>query len=298
MGRVNTLALDKTGTITLGNPRISRIISLNEMSEREILLLAASAERFSEHPLARAILHKAREENIDLLEPHDFTVHMGMGISAFIDGKSVIIGGSKFLEQKKIEFKDEHLQTITRREECGKIIVSIAIDGNIAGIIGFKDTLREGIPVILKSLRQKGIKEIFMLTGDSKICAAKVSEELGIDACQAGLLPEEKSEFISFCRKKGLRIAMVGDGINDAPALAAANVGIAMGTSGTDLAVESAKIVLMDEKLEKNTLSYNPLQKGIIYNTAEYHLLGYIQSYCYYRSEYGVDKPDMGCSSP
>jgi Cu+-exporting ATPase len=242
MEKVNTLVVDKTGTLTEGKPKLVAVQAEAGFTEDEILRIAASLERASEHPLAEAIVHGAEEKGIELLKTNNFQSITGKGITGEIDGYTVAAGNVKLLEGLGINTGDLSQQVDNQRAD-GKTIMLIAIDGKAAGLIGVADPIKDSTAEAIRDLHAEGIK-IVMLTGDSHTTAKAVADKLGIDQVHAEVLPEQKAEIIKQFQADSRFVAMAGDGINDAPALAQAQVGIAMGT-GTDVAIESAGVTLV-----------------------------------------------------
>jgi Cu+-exporting ATPase len=242
MERVDTLIVDKTGTLTEGKPRLTSIVPLTELNESELLRLTASLERNSEHPLAAAIVAGALGKNLKLSEADEFESITGKGVVGKVDGRFVALGSSKLLEQLNIEVGGLLERAEALRKE-GQTVMFVAVDGKPAGLIGVSDPIKESTPEALRMLHEDGIR-ILMLTGDNRITAEAVARKLGIDEVQADVLPEQKGEIVKRLQAQGRMVAMAGDGINDAPALAQAQVGIAMGT-GTDVAIESAGVTLV-----------------------------------------------------
>ena len=247
LGKIKVVAFDKTGTLTKGQPVVTDIIALNG-AETDILRLAYSVERFSEHPLARAIVRKARETGIESLEAVDFSALTGSGAKATIGNKMVYVGKQNLFH----EFGQD-IQSITRIEElrrAGKTIILVGTRESIAGILAIRDEIRPQAKSVIKQLHNMGIK-VAMLTGDNEATARAIANELNLDEVQADLKPEDKINAVVELERKYGAVAMVGDGINDAPALARATVGIAMGTAGTDAAIEAADTALMADDLTK-----------------------------------------------
>ena len=242
MEKVDTLVVDKTGTLTEGKPRLSSVVPLPEWNELELLRLAASIERSSEHPLAAAIVAGAQGKNLKLSEAEEFESITGEGVVGKVDGRLVALGNSRLLEQLNIEVGGMLERAEALRKE-GETVMFIAVDGKPAGLMGVSDPIKESTPEALRMLHDDGIR-ILMLTGDNRITAEAVARKLGIDEVQADVLPEQKGEIVKRLQAQGRMVAMAGDGINDAPALAQAQVGIAMGT-GTDVAIESAGVTLL-----------------------------------------------------
>jgi P-type Cu+ transporter len=240
LARADIVLVDKTGTLTLGQPQITDIIPLNGLSNSDILTLAASAERYSEHPLAEAVRAAAREENIALVEPKNFEAIPGMGIRAEISGSLITIGNRRLIPSAK------SLPITHELEQKGKTLLFLTHNDELAAILAASDTLRPEVPAALRELRALGIKRVELLTGDNERTAAALAEKLGVEY-RANLLPENKIEIVKDYQAQGHTVVMVGDGVNDAPALAQANIGIAMGAAGTDVAIEAAHITLMRE---------------------------------------------------
>ena len=242
MEKVDTLVVDKTGTLTEGKPKLVAVQAEAGFSEDEILRMAASLERASEHPLAEAIVHGAEEKGIELVKANNFQSITGKGVTGEVDGYTVAAGNLKLLESLGISAGDLSQQADKQRIE-GKTVMLIAINGKAAGLIGVADPIKDSTAEAIRDLHGEGIR-IVMLTGDSHTTAKAVAGKLGIDQVHAEVLPEQKAELIKQLQADGHIVAMAGDGINDAPALAQAQVGIAMGT-GTDVAIESAGVTLV-----------------------------------------------------
>ena len=241
MESVDTLVIDKTGTLTEGKPKVVSIITKG-MSEDDVLRFAASAERGSEHPLAFAILNAAKERNLQLSDVSNFASPAGKGATASVEGRNIAIGNDMLMRESNIDIAALESEANAQRRN-GATAIYVAVDGRAAGVIAIADPVKPSAQPALKELRARGLR-IVMLTGDNEATAQAVAKTLGIDEVEAGVLPERKSDVVSKLRVEGRRVAMVGDGINDAPALVAADVGIAMGT-GTDVAIESAGITLL-----------------------------------------------------
>lgn len=244
--KLHTIVFDKTGTITEGKPVVTDIVNYNGFSENEVLSLAASAETGSEHPLGEAIVEGAKERKLSLLDVKDFKAIPGHGIQVKVDEKNVLLGNQKLMTENKIEMFDAQ-KTSDRLATEGKTPMFIAANGKLIGIIAVADTIKENSVAAIKKLHQMGI-EVAMITGDNKRTAEAIAKQVGIDRVFSEVLPEDKANEVKKLQNEGLHVAMVGDGINDAPALAQANVGIAIG-SGTDVAIESADVVLMRSDL-------------------------------------------------
>jgi len=242
MEKVDTLVVDKTGTLTEGKPKLVAVQAETGFTEDEILRMAASLERASEHPLAEAIVHGAEEKGIELVKANNFQSITGKGVTGEVDGHRVAAGNVKLLESLNIKTGDLSQQADKQRVK-GMTVMLIAIDGKAAGLIGVADPIKDATGEAIRDLHAEGIR-IVMLTGDSNATAKAVADKLGIDQIHAEVSPEQKAEVIKQLQADGRIVAMAGDGINDAPALAQAHVGIAMGT-GTDVAIESAGVTLV-----------------------------------------------------
>jgi Cu+-exporting ATPase len=242
MEKIDTLVVDKTGTLTEGKPKVVSIVAAGGFQEADILRLAASVERASEHPLADAIVRAAGERNLDLAKVEEFDSPTGKGATGKVDGKTVVLGNANFLTSLGIETRFLEEQGERLRGE-GATVINIAVDGKLAGLFAIADPVKPSTPDALKALAAEGIK-VIMLTGDNRTTANAVARKLGISDVEAEVLPDQKSAVVARLQKAGRVVAMAGDGVNDAPALAAAEVGIAMGT-GTDVAMESAGITLL-----------------------------------------------------
>ncbi|MCS6801213.1 MAG: cation-translocating P-type ATPase [Chloroflexota bacterium] len=240
LARADVVLVDKTGTLTLGEPRITDVISLNGMPSSDLLAVAASAERYSEHPLAEAVRAAARRQNRSLADPQDFEALPGLGVRARVNGRWVTVGNRRFIPLPEARSVADQL------EAEGKTILVVALDGTPAAILAAADTLRPEVPAALDQLRALGIAQIELLTGDNDRSAATLAEKLGVPY-RPNLLPEQKIAVVREYQANGHTVVMIGDGVNDAPALAQADIGIAMGAAGTDIAIEAAHIALMRE---------------------------------------------------
>ena len=240
--KVDTLVVDKTGTLTLGKPTLSSVESLGGLPEDEILRLAASLERGSEHPIAAAILAGAKSRGVSMANVEGFASPAGKGVSGAIEGRRLLLGNASFLREAGVDVAAAAAKADALRQG-GATVVLVAVDGRVEGLLSVSDPVKETTPEALKRLREAGL-HVVMLTGDNRRTAASVAARLGIDTIEAEVLPEDKARIVQRLRAEGRVVAMAGDGINDAPALAAADVGIAMGT-GTDIAIESAGITLV-----------------------------------------------------
>lgn len=240
--KVDTLIVDKTGTLTLGKPELAAVLPEDGHDEAEVLRLAASLERGSEHPLAEAIVLGAEARGIDLANAKDFEAVTGMGVRGSVDGKSVALGNARMLGELGIDAPAATEVANARRDE-GETVMFVIIDGSVAGLVSVADPVKESTPAALKALHELGFR-IVMATGDNERTARAVASRLGIDDVRADVLPKDKARIIRELQAEGRKVAMAGDGVNDAPALAQADVGIAMGT-GADVAIESAGFTLL-----------------------------------------------------
>jgi Cu+-exporting ATPase len=240
--KMDTIIFDKTGTITKGEPEVTDIISFNGYEDAEILRLAASVEKASEHPLGESIVKKSGEESIELITINSFEAIPGMGLKASIEGKEVLIGNRKLMVKNDIIIGDKE-NDLSRLEEGGKTAMLISIDGNISGIIAVADKIKETSLEAINKLQDMGL-DVYMITGDNERTAKAIAKQIGITHVLADVLPENKASKVDELKAQGKHVGMVGDGINDAPALASADVGFAIGT-GTDVAMEAADITLM-----------------------------------------------------
>ncbi|HCK89187.1 MAG TPA: heavy metal translocating P-type ATPase [Erysipelotrichaceae bacterium] len=249
MGKADTIAFDKTGTLTIGSLTVSDIISFTDMSEEELLVLAASAESRSEHPLGKAITEKAKNDSLSLSETKDFRMTAGKGISASINDKTYHLGNEKYINEYGVTQTKETAEALNRLSEEGKASVIISDGKNIIGIIALSDIIRPEAADIIRQLSAMHTKTV-LLTGDNNKAASYLAERAGIQEVSADLLPSQKVECINELKQHGT-VCMIGDGVNDAPALKTADVGIAMGVMGSDIAVEAADIALMTDDISR-----------------------------------------------
>ena len=240
--KVDTLVVDKTGTLTTGKPTVESVVTAAGVTDAELMRLVASLEQGSEHPLGAAIVAAAKDNGMALGKPAEFQSLTGFGVSGNVDGKSVLAGNEKLFQQRGLKFDALQAQAEELRRD-GQTVVFAAVDGQAAGLIGIADPVKDSAAAAIRELKGEGLR-VVMLTGDSRATAAAVAKKLGITEFAAEVLPDKKAEVVERLQKEGRTVAMAGDGINDAPALAAARVGIAMGT-GTDVAMESGGITLV-----------------------------------------------------
>ncbi len=252
LASVDTLVLDKTGTLTVGRPVVTSVHTIGDLPEQVLLGLTASLESTSEHHLGRAIVAEAKSRRMPLSSDlSDVEVVPGLGLQARVDGHVVMAGRAGLLAERGVAIRAHALEKATRLEQQGATVVHVAVDGRHAGLIGVADEVREEAASAIAHLREGGIRHIAMLTGDNEHTARLVAGRLGIDEVHAGLLPADKAGIVGDLKAQGRRVVMVGDGVNDAPALATADVGVAMGGAGTDVSMETADVVIMTDRLDQ-----------------------------------------------
>ncbi len=244
--KVQSIIFDKTGTITEGKPKVTDILVSEGIDKKYLLQVAATAEKGSEHPLGEAIVKKAEEEKLELFEGKDFRAIPGKGIEVIIENKKVLLGNLKLMEEYKVDI-NEFMDKSNKLSKEGKTPMFISIENKIKGIIAVADTLKENSKKAIEELHNMGV-EVVMITGDNKNTAEAIGKQVGIDKIFSEVLPKDKANWVKKLQQEEKIVAMVGDGINDAPALAQADIGIAIG-SGTDVAIESADIVLIKSDL-------------------------------------------------
>ncbi|MCX5643704.1 MAG: cation-translocating P-type ATPase [Phycisphaerae bacterium] len=247
--KINHLLVDKTGTFTFGRPKVESIISFNGKGSDEILRTACIAEKYSEHPLARSILAAGRERHLDIPDPDHFVSTTGMGVEARWNTANIRVGKQAFLQAAGVPIVSRVDQEMAKQSEQGRTGVLVAHNEEVIGLLAIADEIRPEIPETIRLLKTMGVKRITMLTGDHPRVAEAVAKAIGVDGFQAELLPEHKQESVRTLQADGHIVGMIGDGINDAPALALADVGIAMGAGGTDVAIETADVTLMNDDL-------------------------------------------------
>ena len=253
-GKLDALVMDKTGTFTIGRPKVLDVIAFGDAARNDIVQMAAVAEKHSEHPLAKAVLNCAKEAGLETPEPEEFKVEIGRGVIAQWKGASIAVGQVDFLRGKGIPFSTEMEATILSQTQQGRTAVLVARGAQAVGLLAIADEIRLGTKAAVAALHQvMGNRNITMLTGDNPLVAAAVAKAIGVEHFEAGLLPEQKQEFVKKLQASGRIVGMIGDGINDAPALALADVGIAMGATGTDVAIETADVTLMNDNLSRIT---------------------------------------------
>ncbi|MFG1388730.1 heavy metal translocating P-type ATPase [Xanthobacter versatilis] len=275
LAKADAMVFDKTGTLTANKPEVVKVLSFDPaITEADLLRLAAAADRRSAHPLAKAVVEAATSRNIVVPEPDSFEQLQARGVKAMVEGRSVLVGNPALLAEAGVPVDHEV-------EDAGRTPVHVAVDGRFVGVIFIADTLRPGAREAIAALRESGVKRIVMLTGDNASTARAIAADLGVDEVKADLMPEDKVAAIAELQKKGLKVAMVGDGVNDAPALARAEVGIAMGGGGTQAALEAADIALMTDDLNKIVgarniarRAYRTIQENLWVGVGVVHVLG------------------------
>jgi Cd2+/Zn2+-exporting ATPase len=280
--KMDVLLVDKTGTFTFGKPKVVDVVAFDGIAEEDVLRFAAIAEKYSEHPLARSVIACAKERGIEVPDPTDFNIEVGMGVTACLDGKEILVGKNKFLQDKGVCVAEYIEYVMSEQTEQGRTAILVANDMKPVGLIAIADEIRPETHLSITSLKAMGIKNITMLTGDNHKVAKAVAEEIGVDDFQAELLPEQKLQYVEKLQKQGLLVGMIGDGINDAPALALADVGIAMGAAGTDVAVETADVTLMNDDLSQ-VVNFMDMSKKVmsriklnIFFSIIYNIIGFI----------------------
>jgi heavy metal translocating P-type ATPase len=252
MAEINVIALDKTGTVTSGKPEVTGIYSLSGQYTCEtILQLAASAEKFSEHPLGQAILSEAQLRKITPSEPMEFQLQLGRGVTAIIDNRKVMVGNLSLLKENGIKPSEDLMATIAGYEGRGQTVMVITQGGIPFGLITVADKIKSMASDAVARLKEDCGQEVLLLTGDNRNTALSIARQAGIKQVYANQLPQDKAAVIKAKQKQGKKVCMIGDGINDAPALATADIGIAMGALGTDVAIETADIALMADDIGK-----------------------------------------------
>lgn len=247
--RINAFVFDKTGTLTTGKLAVSRLAPQNGIKPAELLRIAASAEKYSNHPTAKALVSLADEAGVPLAEPKDFKETAGRGIKAGVDNAAIVIGRAQWLRDSGVS--EDFMKSVDLNETEGFSLIFVAKDGQFVGWIGLQDQTRSEAKVSLEELVQSGVRRIAMVSGDRQPVAARVAKEIGCQEVVAECLPQNKVEYVRQIKAKGYRVAVVGDGVNDAPALAAGDIGIAMGAAGSEVAIHSATIALMNNDLRR-----------------------------------------------
>ena len=274
LAKIDVMVFDKTGTLTANRPQVVQIDTRGGIDENELLRLAAAADRRSGHPLAKAVVDAARARAISVPEPESFDQLQGRGVRATVEGRAVLVGNAALLSENGVRIEAAVV-------DGARTPVHVAVGGKFAGVIFIADTVRPGAREALADLKKSGVKRLVMLTGDNAATARAIADEVGVDEVRSDLLPEDKVNAIADLQQQGHRVAMVGDGINDAPALARADVGIAMGGGGTQAALEAADIALMTDDLSKITAAraiarraYRTVQENLFVGVGVVHVLG------------------------
>jgi Cd2+/Zn2+-exporting ATPase/Cu+-exporting ATPase len=280
LARVDTVVVDKTGTLTLGKPSVTQISNLkSQMSQDEVLALAAELEQYSEHPLAEAVMAEAAARGLMLDGAHDFQAIPGKGVTASVNGDSVCLGTRALLDECGVVIYSDHAQRAEELEAQGQTVLWLARNSEALGFIAVADVVRPEVPAAMAELKKLGIQRIILLTGDNERTANAVAARLGLIEVRANLLPQDKIEAVRALQAESHKVAMIGDGINDAPALAQADVGIAMGAAGADVALEAAHVALMrddwsqvPEAIRVGRRTFRTIQQniifGVLYNIA------------------------------
>lgn len=261
--KIDVLLVDKTGTFTFGRPKVAEIIAFDGMPEQEVLRLAAIAEKYSEHPLARSVMSSANERGLDVADPEFFNVEVGMGVSAHLDGSEILVGKIKYLRDRGVSIPEHIDYALSEQTESGRTVVLVAHNFKPVGLIAIADEIRPRTRQAIEALKATGVKRVVMLTGDNEAAAKSVADEIGVDDFKAELLPEQKLQFVETLQKQGFVVGMIGDGINDAPALAMADVGIAMGAAGT-VAIDTADITLMNDDIAQ-VVSFLDMSRKVLF---------------------------------
>lgn len=250
LSKVDTVAFDKTGTLTYGTPRLLETLPLNGLASGEVLRLAAVAEKFSEHPLARAVVRAAEAEGMQVADPDQFEALPGLGVRATAGGRQMLLGRPQLLSEQGVVIGSELQARTTQLATAGRTVIGVASGGEMAGLLVLEDTLRPEARSVVQRLNKLGVRTV-LITGDNQSTADRIAAEVGISEVYAEVLPQQKVEIVKRLQAEGRNVAFVGDGVNDGPALALANVGVAMGLGGTDVAIETAEIALLSDDLSK-----------------------------------------------
>ena len=272
LSNIDLVVFDKTGTLTKGKPEVTDVKSW-DMEENALLHIVAEAERLSEHHLGQTIVSEAKKRKLELVEePQDVQIIKGGGMTATVGGKHLLIGNRKLMKDHAVSIEEKVEAYATEREKAGNTAVLITIDEKLSGISSIADQIKPEAKATIQQLRHAGVKKTIMLTGDNRHTAQLVGDELGLDAVHAELLPQDKVTWVNQFKEQGYRVAMVGDGINDAPALATADVGLAMGIGGADISMETADIVLMSDRLDQFAHAFS-LAKATVRNMKQNTIL-------------------------
>ncbi len=250
LAKIDTVAFDKTGTLTFGTPRLIELRPLNGLTEADLLRLAAVAEKYSEHPLGQSVVRAAGQRGLAVVDPDDFETLPGLGVRARTDGREVVLGRDTLLAERGIALAPDVRAGLTTLATAGRTVIPMAVNNQVAGLLVLEDELRPEAKATVARLNRLGIRTV-LITGDNQTTAERIAAELGITEVHAQVMPREKLEIVKRLQAEGRRVAFVGDGVNDGPALATADVGVAMGRGGTDVAIETAEIALLSDDLSK-----------------------------------------------
>jgi len=251
-GKIDALVVDKTGTFTMGQPKVSEIVAFDGVSEADVLRVAAIGEKFSEHPVSRAVTALAKERHLEVPDPDDFQAEIGMGVTARWNNTRIAVGKEEYLRGLGITISAAAADGIAAQMQKGRTTLAVAQGDQLVGLIAVADEVRPETAGAITALhRVMGNENITMLTGDNELVARSVAQQIGVRDYKAGLLPDQKQAFVKALQEKGHTVCMIGDGINDAPALALADVGVAMGAAGTDIAIDTADVTLMNDDLSR-----------------------------------------------
>jgi Zn2+/Cd2+-exporting ATPase len=262
MAKIDTVIFDKTGTLTHGEPKLASIIALKNYNEEDLFLVAAIAEKFSEHPLGKAVVKSAEEKRLSVPDPESFESISGVGVKIKTNGKNIFIGRLKQVSGLNISISQEVEEHIKKQSQLGRNVAVIGIENEIVGLLTFEDKIRPESKKSIENLHKLRIKTI-MVTGDSKVVAERIAKTLGIEEVYAEVMPHEKVEIVKRLQQEGHKTIFVGDGVNDGPALVTADVGVAMGLTGTDVAIETAEVGLLSDDLSKIPYLINISRKAI-----------------------------------
>jgi Cd2+/Zn2+-exporting ATPase len=250
LARIDTVAFDKTGTLTFGTPRLLQTYPLNGLAETDVLRLAAIAEKYSEHPLGRSVLRAAQERGLLVVDPEDFEALPGLGVRARTDGREIVLGRGHLLAERGVPLSPDLRTRLTTLATAGRTVIPVAVNAEVAGLLVLEDEVRPEARATVARLHHLGIRTV-LVSGDNRTTAERIAAEVGIREVHAEVLPRQKVEIVKRLQAAGHRVAFVGDGVNDGPALATADVGVAMGRGGTDVAIETAEIALLSDDLAR-----------------------------------------------